>query len=184
MTDHDLSQEERDALATLAHDITLPDDLEDRAVGALRAAGYFPASGRRGSSRLATAAALAAVFAAGYAAAHVPLGSLRDDTRSEYLLLLYGGSSSDAAGEAARVGEYRSWAESETQAGRLLNAGRLADAVKIMGAPAKQEFVAWEPSGYFLIRAADPMEAATIAAGNPHMRHGGTVVVRPIANDR
>jgi hypothetical protein len=37
-----------------------------------------------------------------------------------------------------------------------------------------------EPSGFFIIRAATRAEAAATAARCPHLRHGGSVVVRSL----
>jgi hypothetical protein len=51
---------------------------------------------------------------------------------------------------------------------------------KVVGSSAESSTIANSPSGFFMVRAASREDALAIASGCPHLRHGGTVVVRAI----
>jgi hypothetical protein len=181
MTDERLTPEERAALDALPREIHPDAALEDRVTGELRRAGAF-APARRSRTHLWRAVAAVIIFLAGFASARLPWGTTADGA-PQFLLLLYGGEAASPADVAARVAEYGAWARAEDDAGRLVLAEKLDDVRLLLGpgaaAPADRE-----PSGFFLIRALTLDAARAAAATNPHLRYGGTIVVRPIDRGR
>jgi hypothetical protein len=108
-----------------------------------------------------------------------------------YLLLLNEDASYDSSkvpGQADRVGEYQAWAASLGERGKLAGGEKLKDEGTVlhrtsMRAVSPSELPAGKPgglAGYFIISAADAREALEIAKSCPHLKYGGTVVVRPI----
>lgn len=182
MQDEPLTQAERDRLAGLPREVSATPELEDRVVAALRADGRL----RRKPvwlprvARVAAALVLLAVgFVAGRAAG--PAGSTETaPSGNQFLLLLYGGTATSPAEEAARVTEYAEWAHEQAVAGRLVAAQKLAPASAVLGPGTAAPLDPSAPAGFFLIRAATPGEAADIARQCPHLRHGGTIVIRPV----
>ncbi len=163
-----------------------PADLEERVVGTLRARGLLGASGptprRSLAPRWAWPVAIAAGlllflggFALGRRAVAAPGAGL-----NQYTLLLYEGPGFNAAGtsEPALVREYTAWAGELAGRGRLVGGEKLGAEAWSLGAGAGA--AAAGPTGYFVIAARDPDEALAIARTCPHLRHGGTVSVRPI----
>ena len=180
MNDEPLSPDERAAMDALPKEIPVPRGLEDRLVTSLRASGQLRAQSKR--AWIGRLAAAIVIFLAGYTAARVPWpGRVAPSEGDEYLLLLYGAPSASPAEEAARVEEYKAWANEERAAGRLVGAEKLAGSFMMLGSPSGGPSNPAEPSGFFLLRAATASEAATAAQRCPHVRHGGTVVVRPIS---
>ncbi len=183
-----LTRDEQAQFDALPRAIDAPPRLEDRVVRELHARGALRARRPR-RAWLQIAAALVLVtsgFAIGRLTAAGTLGSpLQSPERptsldGRYLLLLYGASSASAAEERARVAEYGAWARDEGAAGRLLAGEKLGDLSLVLGnttgSPSSQ------PSGFFIIRAGTTEEARAIADRCPHLRHGGTVVLRRIEN--
>jgi hypothetical protein len=86
----------------------------------------------------------------------------------------------------ARVAEYTEWAGRLAGGGHLLSAGELAYAGTDVRSSGKSASVidtrAGAISGYFLVRAESLAQAEQLAAESPHLRYGGTVVVRPIVH--
>jgi hypothetical protein len=180
MTDDTLSPDERAALDSLAREIPPPPGLEDRVVTDLAGRGAFTRRQPRPFARHIAAAVL--LFAAGFASARLPWRAA-ESSLPQFLLLLYGGETTSAAELAARVAEYAAWGRVEADAGRLVAAEKLEDARLLLG-PASVVGTGAHPSGFFLIRA-DSLDAAREAAAtNPHLRHGGAIVVRPIDRRR
>jgi hypothetical protein len=179
MDDDTLTRDERAALDSLAREVTPPDGLEDRVAADLRAAGAF--TPRRPRSRAWAVAVAAAVllFAAGFATARMASRS-DDSTTPRFLLLLYGGDTTSAADLAARVAEYGAWADAEEDAGRLVVAEKLDSGRLVLGPESRVPPADTEPSGFFLIRAESLDAARAAATSNPHLRYGGTIVIRPI----
>jgi hypothetical protein len=95
-----------------------------------------------------------------------------------YLLLLYGGETTAVEAEAARVAEYAGWGRRLADRGQLVAADRLAREEITFG-PALAAGGAG-PVGFFLIRAATLDDARAAGAECPHLKYGGTVVIRPI----
>jgi hypothetical protein len=179
MNDEPLSPDERAAMDGLPKEMPLPAGLEDRVVTSLRASGHVRMQSRR--AWIGRLAAAVVIFLAGFAAARLPWpGGVAPSEGDEYLLLLYGAPSASPAEEEARVAEYRAWANEEREAGRLVGAEKLAGSFMLLGSPGGGPSNPAEPSGFFLLRAATASEAAQAAQRCPHVRHGGTVVVRPV----
>lgn len=99
-----------------------------------------------------------------------------------YLLLLQSGAADDAGAEARRVSEYAAWARGLRSEGRLVSAEKLADRERVLrGDGASTSEAKGEPIvGYFVVRARDFAEAERIARSCPHLKHGGTIVLREI----
>jgi hypothetical protein len=155
--------------------------LEDRVVAALRAEGALPPrSARRHRLRLAAAAAviLAATAWGSFTLGQSTAGAA--GSGGKYLLLLYGAASASASEEEARFAEYSAWAGRLSAERRLDAAERLGPAARVAGPPVPGLGDAQQPLGFFLVRAASFDAAAAIAADCPHVRHGGTVVVRQV----
>jgi hypothetical protein len=177
MTDEPLTPDERQSMDRLAREIEPPAGLEDRVVSSLYASGHLRRPGRAWLGRVAAALV---IFLAGYGAAWLPAAFAGRDSRPAYLLLLYGGATASAEAEAARVQEYAAWARAEAEAGDLVTGERLGASQIVLGPRAAGPADEAGPAGFFMIRAADAAAAAAIAARCPHLRHGGTVVVRAI----
>ena len=145
------------------------------------------------AAAVALAASLAASFAVGVALGRrqapraAPAAEAgATDGRQSFLLLLHESADFDAGAtpEASRalVAEYRDWAVRLRAEGRMAAAEKLADdggrwlRGEANTAPADTDVV----SGFFVIRARDYAEAAELARGCPHLRHGGTVELRLI----
>lgn len=109
------------------------------------------------------------------------------DPRAEFVLFLY----DDPVAEAARtpeearrtVEEYKEWAGGLASAGSLVAGEKLTDERRLFGAiggsgPVSPQGAAL--GGYFVIRAGSEEEAAAIAAGCPHLVHGGAIELRRI----
>ena len=157
----------------------IPPGLEDRVVRALRAEGALaPASTPWPMRRLAAIAAMLIVatawggFQIGRSSA-APGGS-----GDKYLLLLYGAQTATPAEEASRVAEYSAWAGSLAAARRLDAAERLGDASRTAGVSLPGLQSAPPPLGFFVVRAGSFDEASRIAEECPHVKYGGTVVIR------
>lgn len=187
MTNDPLTPQDHEDLTRLPQEIEPPGNLEARTVASLRASGALAHGPRirpawRSTVQIAAAIALlAGGFLAGRLSTVAPVAS-PDADASRYLLLLYGGDTAadDEEEEQARVQEYATWAESLRQAGQLVGADRLAARVDVLGSAADPAPATSPPSGYFMVRAASRDEALAIAAACPHIRYGGTVVVRAI----
>jgi hypothetical protein len=173
-----------------------PADLEDRTVRALRERGLIaPESAPVRHAAWRYAAAMAAgllLYGAGYLTGRppgVPRGA--GEEAANYMLLL---RESDAMVAATRgagdalVREYAAWAAAEAGRGRLTGGGKLDEAPRYLRRgdggevrptshpdPGERHL-----SGYFLIAATGEDEALAIAAGCPHLGHGGTIELRRI----
>jgi hypothetical protein len=94
----------------------------------------------------------------------------------EFVLLLYGGEPSGSPDD--RVREYAAWASRIRNEGRRVSGERLADESWSIGAPA----ASLPLRGFFVIQARDEQDARALAEAHPHVRYGGGIVVRPIAD--
>jgi len=172
MTDHD--------------SVEPPAALEERVVGTLRARGLLrggagSARVRRLAPRWAWPAAIAAgllLFVGGFALGRRPAASTLG--AQQYTLLLYEGPEFNPSGvaEPDLVNEYSAWAGKLAARGQLVAGEKLGSQAWTLGsnggaAPAG-------PAGFFVIAVRDQSEALAIARTCPHLRHGGTVSVRPI----
>ena len=129
---------------------------------------------------LGTAAALLAIG--------VAIGARASGSRSaeaglpRYVLFLEGADSLSPEEESRRVAEYKSWARRVAGEGHLVSGEKLRPEVLRLGNTTDSGANGGESvRGYFVIAARDDREALEIARGCPHLRHGGRIVVRPIA---
>jgi hypothetical protein len=187
--DAELPQHDREALARLADGDVAPQGLEGQVVDHLRARGLLRGSARR--RRLTWMAAMliasAATFGLGrHLGARQAAAIGGPKSGPEFLVLLYEDQGFDRGApgeERARVVEYGAWARRLADRSQLVSAGRLggaADAVQLPQTDAPPRSSSTEPTGYFVIVAADRQEAVRVASTCPHLRYGGRVVVRPI----
>jgi hypothetical protein len=165
----------------------LPPALEDRVVRSLSERGVLHERRPRLWSRhAAMAVATAALFALGIA-----VGTRVEARRSSgsratapntprFALLLYGGPR-DSPGV---VDEYRRWARAVAAESREVSGEKLGDAGIAVStattASAADSAAGLALAGFFIISASSQEDAVAVARGSPHLRHGGTVVVRPI----
>lgn len=133
-------------------------------------------------TRRATLAALAAVLLTPAARAGEGAQSflllLREDAR-------YRGAASD---EPKRIEEYSAWARGLAEQGKLSAGEKLANkGVVLSGTGERPTSRSEQPggkkagvAGFFIIAAASQSDALAIARTCPHVRHGGTIELRPI----
>ena len=164
-TQDDLTPDEQESLRRLPREAGLPRGLEDATVAALHQRGLL----RR--SRLGTAS------------------PLPEDGRPRFAFFLYEGPEyrQPAPGAMAqRVGEYVAWASEKRTNGVVEGGEKLRDdidlAVEPDGRTGEATAASGEPrlAGYFLVRASDRSAAAEIARTCPHVRYGGSIVIREI----
>lgn len=146
--------------------------------------------------RLAGAAAAAALLVTGgYWLGAIGGGAdvlVETDPANEarWVLLLYEGEDfRPSADEEGLVAEYRAWAVGLAREGMLVAGEKLDETGTLLEAPGgggsalpggDHGSPLGRLGGYFVIAAADRAEALAIAGTNPHLRHGGRIVVRPI----
>lgn len=159
-----------------------PPRLEDRVVAALHAHGVLTGRHTR-ARRWWAAAAAVTLFVAGMATSRAvdnrPAPRVEAPAGPMFALLLYDDARLDAGDPASLTDEYRRWAASLRQNGRIVTGERLDDAVRTVGASSLPPV---EPiGGFFLISAESLDDALDVARSCPHVRYGGRIVVRPIA---
>ena len=121
-------------------------------------------------SRRRPAVAIAAIVAAIALAATFFMLRGPSPTKANYILLLYESEHFQGGNRA----EYSRWAQQMRPSivgGEELDSKTL---LAVTGAPPQQ------PAGYFLIAAPDDATAERVARECPHLRHGGTVVLKRI----
>lgn len=175
--------------AALPTELSPRPEVEERIVAALSARGLIRTSWTRSrfAARLATVAAGLALVAAGFAAGRGSAGrATSPSAEPRFALFLLRGSESlpeNPREEAGRVDEYRSWARGLAGAGRFVSGEKLEDRGEALGVAAGA--VASPPEdevrGFFVISAENFEDALAIARQCPHLRHGGRILVRPIA---
>lgn len=185
-------------------EIDPPPRLERRVERSLRGRGLAPRT--PAWFRLAGAAAAALLLVAGGfwlgaiaggpsgaadRLAEEPAGAAESGpAETRYVLLLYEDDDfRPAADEDALVAEYRGWAVGLAREGALVAGEKLDETGTLLEAPGDEGATLpggdhgsplGRLGGYFVISAADRAEALAIAGTNPHLRHGGRIVVRPI----
>lgn len=164
---------EIEGLRSLRRDVDPPAELEQRTLAAVRRA-----RPRHRATWLA-AASVAIAFLAGLAIGRWTAPAT--EAAPGYALFL---EESDAYRQpapedlAARVAEYRAWAEALDQEGRLVLAGQLHDeGLRIPRDTAGGDV---RITGLFVVDAESTEAAAAMARQSPHVRYGGTVMVRPV----
>jgi hypothetical protein len=184
--DDDLSAAEKSALAALRQSIPPPGTLEPKVLEALRARDLLRAkeSGIRSGRAIALAGAAAALFGIGLwvgsrGLARTPVAATNVSTR--YVLLLEGPGDPAPQEEARRVEEYKLWARSIARAGHAISGEKLEPEILHLGPGTESAVGGVSIRGFFVIGAHDDREALEIARGCPHLRYGGSIVVRRIA---
>ncbi len=186
----DLTHEEREAIARLPREALPPPALEDATVASLLSSGLLrpPRRSRRVLEWGLAAAAAIALFVGGY---FTGLGE-RGTTAPElprFLLLLYEGPeyrNTPPGREAERVREYGQWAAERGALGQLESGEKLSDDVgltietdgSVSSVPPSSSET--RLAGFFMIRAPDDRSALEIARTCPHVRYGGSIVIREI----
>ena len=188
----DLTRAEREALARLPREARPPRDLEDATVAALAVRGLLRRSAprlRRHPAEIGLALAASILLFLGGLALGRRGATEPAPTLPQYLLLLYEGPEYHPAPpgrEAERVREYGAWAEARADRGELVAGEELAaEPDLVIGTDGRVTTVrsgAGQPklTGFFVIRAADGGRALEIARSCPHVRYGGSIVIRPI----
>jgi hypothetical protein len=125
----------------------------------------------------ATAAAVLIAFALGWTSQVLQTRPPRAAPQERYILLLFGAG--DSGNGDARVEEYRRWAQRVAASGRTVSGEKLADAAAIVGSD-RGPLAGTQLRGFFVVEARTMEEAVEIASKHPHLRHGGTIVVRRI----
>lgn len=182
----DLTAAERNAFSELAREISPPPAVEERIVAALKRRGLIRSGlpGVRAARWLGAVAASVAIAGAGYLLGRA---STRPPAPPEprYALFLLRGAEEGTLPpreEATRVEEYRSWAKGLAGDGRYVTGEKLEDRAGRLGAPDSSAAPPQEElRGFFVISASDFDDALAVARGCPHLRHGGKILVRPIA---
>ena len=185
--DDQLNPEEHEKLHRLSQGPEPPAWLEQRIVDSLRSQGLLaPRARRHFGWAWAVASVTACVFCFG---GGVLLGSHGfaippKPTGNRYVLLLtHSDTVVDAAQEIALVQEYSAWAQGQRKRGRLIAGEKLNDtSLELSSSQGLQEVRTTDTSlgGYFVIAAPSLDAAITIARTCPHLKHGGTIVIRPI----
>ena len=185
--DDEMSPAQREAFAGLPRESPAPAAVEERIVSVLRARGAIRPDRGRATRRVWLAAAAAGLLAAGFLLGRgFPPRPATAPASPRFALFLLRGAESvpqRPEQEAARVAEYRAWARGLARAGRLVTGEKLEDRSERLGgspypaAPAGEE----EIRGFFVISASGFEDALAVARGCPHLRHGGRILVRPIA---
>jgi len=181
-------QEESRALRALREERLPSTTLEDRVIAALRKRGMLrgAAGDTRPRHRVLLALAASLLLFAGGALAGFRLASVsRQPSGEQFVLLLYEGSDFLAPVEGRkeeRVDEYRAWARRLSQSGILMSGEKLKDEERVLGGPdpgAGRRTI----GDYFVISARDASQAEAIASSCPHLRYGGSIVIRQIDRD-
>lgn len=166
-----------DALVSLPREIDPGPQLERRVVGALQHRGLI-----RGRTvmpawrRAALAASLLLAFAVGWLA-RGPVRTGPPPAPDRFAFLLFGETA--PGDERTRVNEYRAWAERLAAQGRRVSGEKLGAEGSVAG---RVELDAFSRTlgGFFIVEARTLEEAMVLAREHPHVRHGGTILVRRI----
>lgn len=185
----------RAALSKESLDIEPPPELEEKTVAALRTGdlvGPKASSAWRKPALILGAAVLAGVIFFGglFSGRQMVATSVGGSPR--FALLLYGASTGDDVNaHAARAMEYSAWADQPHDVGRVVSSESLTaegallrlaatepsqegDSAALAG-PGGEELEA-----YVVVSAPTIQDAVRLAREHPHLKRGGTIVVRPI----
>jgi hypothetical protein len=176
-----------DETAQLRRGPTVPPALEARVAAALRTDGLIRSG--RPWSRVARVAAALLLFTAGASAGYwlsptTPTTRSQAPAPSRYLLLLAGDVTPPADG-STRASEYGAWARSLALRGISVSGEELTDHAAIVTHDPDATFPDLAAvGGYFLIEASDDAAAAALARTCPHVKYGGSVIVRRVTPPR
>jgi hypothetical protein len=181
----DVSAADRRIESGLARELVPPPEVEERIVRELASRGLIRPRRRAVPAAWIGVAAGLALLAAGFLIGRGSAPKPAEPPAPRYALFLLRGSEEGAppaAEEAGRVEEYRDWARGLARGGRYVTGERLDDRSAHLGSgpspalPAEEEV-----RGFFIVSASDFEDALAVARGCPHLRHGGRILVRPIA---
>lgn len=189
-SDDDLTPDDREALRQLPREAPPPPRLEHATVAALAARGLLRQANRpRGIHPVLAVAAALLLFIAGLALGRVGGSASPPEGGRRFALFLYEGPEYDQPAPGAmeqRVQEYVAWAGEPRENGAVEGGQKLRENAEVVIGP---DGIGGEtaPSpgetrlaGYFLVRATDRRAAVEIARTCPHVRYGGSIVVREI----
>lgn len=165
-----------DPFRVLPREIAPPPSLKARVVASLYGSGLLRAKRRYPVRLAAILAAALLVFVAGRLSSRWRLAS--GPAPLEYALLLYQDSSFDSRPGNRR--EYDAWADSLTGRGIEVQGWALGSTSRLLNGSGDERAGAGAMSGLFILRAKDASEALAIARTCPHLRHGGTISLRPV----
>lgn len=154
----------------------MTDRLEQALVEQLAAEGLISRRQWRPLGSVVLCVALAAAFWLGLA-----WHSLKPDAESggqKYVLLLYEGPDFQRV-PGGHGAEYAAWARASHPDGRVIDGEELDAALASLGPSAGS---AAQPAGFFIIEASDAAAALRLARTCPHLRHGGSIQIRPAGN--
>ncbi|HUF35164.1 MAG TPA: YciI family protein [Gemmatimonadales bacterium] len=188
----DLTPRAREALAALPREAAPPPSLEEATVRALAARGLLRRPPRRRPRPVELGLALAAsvlLFLGGLAVGRREGSPPPAPAGTQFALLLYEGPEYRHAAsgeEAERVREYGEWAGLRAERGELVAGEKLREEPDLVIGADATVTTAPRPAGaprlagFFIVRAADRAAALEIARSCPHVRYGGSIVIREI----
>lgn len=151
--------------------------LERRVMAALRAEGLVRTAPHRARA-IGLAVVLALIGAIGALLAIEARNIPSTAGGSVYILALYEGPTyrSAASGGRSRAAEYARWAQAHRHGPAVVVGGEeLDEPAAVLGVAGDDDDTL---AGFFLVRAASDADAVSLARTVPHLRYGGTVVVR------
>jgi hypothetical protein len=170
---------ESPAPESLPREIAPPPELEARIVSALREQALLKA--RRTVPWLQATAAIV-VFAGGMLIGRTmparPATSAAIAGGPRFLFMLTDAPA--VVDDRLRAEEYRQWAIDQQSAGRQITGERLADTGVGVVSGGSAPIAAPEVQGFFIVSASSIDDAVAVARSSPHVRAGGTIIVRPI----
>jgi hypothetical protein len=169
-----------DEAARLRQEPVPPAMLESRVAAALRADGLI-----RTSSVWAWPARIAAsllIFVTGAIVGHnVSLTAPQATVPQARYLLLLAGDATPASEGSSRAVEYGEWARSLSARGIKVSGDELSSLAELVTNTREATFPDLASvGGYFIIEAADDGAAAALARTCPHIKFGGSIVVRRV----
>lgn len=178
---------ERDSLNRLRDQPVPSPDLERRVVSAVRAAGGLrPLRTWQDAARTAAAAVL--LVTAGFTAGtfwHRQATAPTAAPATRWMLLL-ANDEIPAADGASRAAEYGAWMRDLAARGVSITGDELAEAARVVITGGREGTVASlaDVGGYFIVDGLSEADAVALAAASPHVKYGGTVVVKQLITAR
>ncbi len=154
-----------------------PAELKQRVTASLRRNGVLRPRPSWSQVPLAVAAGLVLFLAGTQWPRSAPANAGREPA---FVLLLYEDTTFTPAVPAAEVvREYTAWAAEVAERGDLVLAEELDPLVQVVVPGARVDTGSLgQPTGLFVLRAADSDAARELARNHPHLKHGGRIVVR------
>jgi hypothetical protein len=170
---------EPDPLETLRQSPQPPPELQRKVVAAVRAAGGF--GGRTpGRSWILHLAAALVIFASGIGVGRTSIGRPAATPAAASFLLLLAGDVTPAADRSSRAAEYGDWARQVAAGGVGVRGSELEEGGRVVTRRRANEPMAalLAAGGYFVVDVETEAEAVALAESSPHVKYGGSVVVR------